>query len=30
MGAALKARQVADNVRTILCAIELLCACQVD
>ena len=27
MGAALKARQVADNVRTIL-AVELLCACQ--
>jgi histidine ammonia-lyase len=27
MGAALKARQVAENVRTIL-AVELLCACQ--
>jgi len=27
MGAALKARQVADNVKTIL-AVELLCACQ--
>jgi len=27
MGAALKARQVVDNVRTIL-AVELLCACQ--
>ena len=27
MGAALKARQLADNVRTIL-AVELLCACQ--
>jgi histidine ammonia-lyase len=27
MGAALKARRVADNVKTIL-AVELLCACQ--
>lgn len=27
MGAALKARRLADNVKTIL-AVELLCACQ--